>query len=69
MAKERGAFAIYDSEREKDNPFINRLKEADPKLYEDMLKYGRRNIACLTIAPTGHRVLPLLLVFQASGFG
>ena len=53
MAKERGAFAIYDSEREKDNPFINRLKEADPKLYEDMLKYGRRNIACLTIAPTG----------------
>lgn len=53
MAKERGAFSIYDSEREKDNPFINRLKEADPKLYEDMLKYGRRNIACLTIAPTG----------------
>ena len=45
MAKERGAFSIYDSEREKDNPFINRLKEADPKLYEDMLKYGRRNIA------------------------
>ena len=53
MAKERGAFAIYDSEREKNNPFINRLKEADPGLYEDMKKYGRRNIACLTIAPTG----------------
>ena len=53
MAQERGAFAIYDAWREKDNPFINRLKEADPKLYEDMVKYGRRNIACLTIAPTG----------------
>ena len=53
MAKERGAFAIYDSEREKNNPFINRLKEADPNLYEEMKKYGRRNIACLTIAPTG----------------
>ncbi len=53
MAKERGAFEIYDSEREKNNPFINRLKEADAKLYEDMTKYGRRNIACLTIAPTG----------------
>ena len=53
MAKERGAFAIYDSEREKHNPFINRLKEADPELYEEMKKYGRRNIACLTIAPTG----------------
>ena len=53
MAKERGAFAIYDSEREKKNPFINRLKEADPELYEEMKKYGRRNIACLTIAPTG----------------
>ena len=53
MAKERGAFAIYDSEREKNNPFINRLKEADPELYEEMKKYGRRNIACLTIAPTG----------------
>ena len=51
MAKERGAFAIYDSEREKNNPFINRLKEADPELYEEMKKYGRRNIACLTIAP------------------
>ena len=53
MTKERGAFAIYDSEREKNNPFINRLKEADPELYEEMKKYGRRNIACLTIAPTG----------------
>lgn len=53
MAKERGAFAIYDSEREKNNPFINRLKEADPELYEEIKKYGRRNIACLTIAPTG----------------
>ena len=53
MAKERGAFEIYDAEREKNNPFINRLKEADPQLYEDMKKYGRRNIACLTIAPTG----------------
>lgn len=53
MAKERGAFEIYDSKREEKNPFINRLREADPGLYEEMLKYGRRNIACLTIAPTG----------------
>ena len=53
MAKERGAFEVYDSEREKDNPFINRIREAEPELYADMLKYGRRNIACLTIAPTG----------------
>lgn len=53
MAKERGAFEIYDTEREKNNPFINRLKDADPGLYEEMKKYGRRNIACLTIAPTG----------------
>ena len=53
MAKERGAFDIYDANREKDNPFINRLKEADPQLYEDMVAHGRRNIACLTIAPTG----------------
>ena len=53
MAKERGAFQIYDAEREKNNPFVNRIKEADPQLYEDMAKYGRRNIACLTIAPTG----------------
>ena len=53
MARERGAFAIYDSEREKNNPFMLRIKEADPALYADMVKYGRRNIACLTIAPTG----------------
>lgn len=53
LAKQRGAFKIYDSEKEKNNPFINRLKEADPQLYEEMEKYGRRNIACLTIAPTG----------------
>ena len=53
MAKERGAFEIYDAEREKNNPFINRIKDADPALYEDMIRYGRRNIACLTIAPTG----------------
>ena len=53
MAKERGAFKIYDAGREKDNPFVLRLKDADPQLYEDMARYGRRNIACLTIAPTG----------------
>ncbi len=53
MAVERGAFEIFDAVREKDNPFINRLKEASPELYADMVKYGRRNIACLTIAPTG----------------
>ncbi|MCC8071911.1 MAG: adenosylcobalamin-dependent ribonucleoside-diphosphate reductase [Bacteroidales bacterium] len=53
LARERGAFEIYDSEREKDNPYINRLREASPQLYDDMTKYGRRNIACLTIAPTG----------------
>lgn len=53
MARERGKFSIYDSEREKDNPFINRIKGVAPDLYDDMLKYGRRNIACLTIAPTG----------------
>lgn len=53
LAKERGAFEIYDTEREANNPFINRLKEADPELYEEMARYGRRNIACLTIAPTG----------------
>ncbi len=53
MAKERGAFEIYDAKREQNNPFINRIKEADPQLYKDMVKYGRRNIACLTIAPTG----------------
>ncbi len=53
MARERGAFEIYDAEREKNNPFVNRIKEADEQLYADMKKYGRRNIACLTIAPTG----------------
>ena len=53
MAKERGAFEIYDAKREENNPYINRLREANPQLYEDMVKYGRRNIACLTIAPTG----------------
>ena len=53
MAKERGAFEIYDAKREENNPYINRLREADPKLYDEMIKYGRRNIACLTIAPTG----------------
>nr|WP_222616246.1 adenosylcobalamin-dependent ribonucleoside-diphosphate reductase [Parabacteroides hominis] len=53
MAKERGAFEIYDAKREEKNPFVNRLREADPELYDDMVKYGRRNIACLTIAPTG----------------
>ena len=53
MAKERGAFEIYDSKREENNPYISRIREADPKLYDEMIKYGRRNIACLTIAPTG----------------
>lgn len=53
MAKERGAFQIFDATREEKNPFIQRLAEADPELYQDMVKYGRRNIACLTVAPTG----------------
>lgn len=53
MAKERGAFPIFDAARESRNPFINRLREADPQLYEDMVRFGRRNIALLTIAPTG----------------
>ena len=53
LAKERGAFAIYDAEREKNNPFILRMKEADPVMYNNMVKFGRRNIALLTIAPTG----------------
>lgn len=53
LAKERGAFEIYDAAREENNPFINRIKEADPELYAEMRQYGRRNIACLTIAPTG----------------
>jgi len=53
LAKERGAFPVYDAKREKNNPFIQRLAEADPQLYKDMTRYGRRNIALLTIAPTG----------------
>ena len=53
MAKERGAFEVYDAEREKNNPYINRLREASPELYDEMVANGRRNIACLTIAPTG----------------
>jgi len=53
MAKDRGSFPIYDAIREEKNPMINRIKDADPALYEDMVKYGRRNIALLTIAPTG----------------
>ena len=53
MAQERGAFHVYDAKREENNPYIQRIKEADPELYELMVKHGRRNIACLTIAPTG----------------
>jgi ribonucleoside-diphosphate reductase alpha chain len=53
LAKERGAFPIYDTKREKNNPFIQRLAQADKELYTEMAKYGRRNIALLTIAPTG----------------
>ena len=53
MAQQRGAFEIFDAKREENNPFILRIKESDAQLYADMLKYGRRNIACLTIAPTG----------------
>lgn len=53
MAKERGAFPIYDTKREANNPFVNRIKKEDPALYAEMEKYGRRNVACLTIAPTG----------------
>ncbi len=53
MASERGAFEVFDASREKDNPFIARMRDADPSLYEEMVKNGRRNIACLTIAPTG----------------
>ena len=53
MAKERGAFKVYDAKREENNPYIQRIKEADPELYALMVEYGRRNIACLTIAPTG----------------
>ena len=53
MAQERGAFEVFDAEREKNNPFMLRIKEADPQLYADIAQHGRRNIACLTIAPTG----------------
>ena len=53
LAKDRGTFKIYDTRREENNPFIKRLREADPDMYAEMVKYGRRNIACLTIAPTG----------------
>ena len=53
MAKERGAFEVYDAKREENNPFVARIKTQDAALYEEMVKYGRRNIACLTIAPTG----------------
>lgn len=53
MAQERGTFSIFEAERERNNPFVLRIKEADPQLYSDMMKHGRRNIACLTIAPTG----------------
>lgn len=53
LAKERGAFKVFDIEREKNNPFIQRLKAADEELYYAMSEYGRRNIALLTIAPTG----------------
>lgn len=53
LARERGAFEIYDAQREQHNPYINRLRLQSPQLYENMVKYGRRNIACLTIAPTG----------------
>ncbi len=53
MAEERGPFEVYDAKREVNNPFIGRLREADPELYDKMVRVGRRNIACLTIAPTG----------------
>ena len=53
LASERGAFPVFDYKREVNNPFMNRLKNADSELYDLMVKYGRRNIACLTIAPTG----------------
>ena len=53
MAKERGSFPLYDANREKNNPFLLRLKEEDEELYKEMVKHGRRNISLLTIAPTG----------------
>lgn len=53
LAKQRGAFPMYDTSKEKENPFIRRIKESDPVIYDDMLKYGRRNVSMLTIAPAG----------------
>ena len=53
LARERGAFPVYEAKRERNNPFVQRLREADPQLYHAMAEYGRRNIALLTIAPTG----------------
>ena len=53
LARERGPFTIYNAEREENNPLIRRIRLADPALYDEMTKYGRRNIALLTIAPTG----------------
>lgn len=53
MARERGAFAVFNADRERNNPFLLRIKDADAQLYDDIMRYGRRNIACLTIAPTG----------------
>ncbi len=53
MAKDRGAFEMYDAQKEKNNPFLERIKEAEPSLYEDIVTYGRRNVSLLTIAPTG----------------
>lgn len=53
MAQERGAFEVFEASREANNPFLLRMKEEDPQLYEDMVRFGRRSIACLTIAPTG----------------
>ena len=53
MAIERGAFEVYDAEREKNNPFIDRLRKGRPRTVRKMMRHGRRNISCLTIAPTG----------------
>lgn len=53
MAQERGSFPLWDKEREKNNPFLLRIREEDPKLYNDLVEHGRRNIALLTVAPTG----------------
>lgn len=61
MAKEIGAFPLWDKNLERDNPFLLRIEDEDPKLYKDMQKYGRRNIACLTTAPTGTTSLVALV--------